>query len=146
MRRLDMSEKYKKFGELTRDEQVRLINHSLDGGEVEIYINDGKWHNTDMSRLGFIYFYKDHRYRKLKTELETLKEEYEAIGKKIREIEGSGCNIQIGDIVLRKSDVVPFIVKDSGFKNFPFLVGDTCYTNVSLAEDFIPAYRSTINR
>lgn len=139
-----MSEEYKKFGELTRDEQLDLVNHVLDGGDVEIF--SGSWVNVELVKFGCICFYKEHTYRKPRTELEILKEEYEAIGKKIREIEGAGCNVKVGDTVLRKSDAIPFTVKDSGLKNFPFLVGDTCYTDVSLAENFIPVYTPVNNK
>lgn len=95
-----MSEEYKKFKELTRDEQLELVNHVLDGGRVEIYRKDlEKWYNVQDVNKTSISFHLSYPYRKVKTELETLKEEYEKIGKKIEEMEGTDHGIKVGDQV-----------------------------------------------
>lgn len=140
-----MSKEYKKFGELTRDDQLELINHVLDGGDVEInsesHSSEG-WCKTEMPKLGCLCFYNSHLYRKVKTELEILKEDYEKIGKKIEELEGRGTDIEVGDTVLRKSDGESFTVRDGGFITLPFLVGNTHYTSTCLKEDFTLSHKN----
>lgn len=141
-----MSEEYKKFGELTRKEQLELVNHVLDGGHVEILMEDqDKWYNVQDVNKTTISFHLSYPYRKVKTELEILKEDYEKIGKKIKELEAKPSDIEVGDSVLRNADGRAFIVGESGLRNFPFLVEDVCYTSKSLAEDFTLLSRMTIN-
>lgn len=141
-----MSEEYKKFGELTRKEQLELVNYVLDGGDVEILMEDqNKWYNVQDVNKTSLCFHSMYPYRKIKTELETLKEEYEKIGKKIQELEVRSSDIEVGDSVLRNADGKAFRVGESGLRNFPFLVGDVCYTSKSLAEEFILLSRITIN-
>ena len=95
-----MSEKYKKFGELPRAEQLELIEHVLDSGEVEIFSNTS-WHNTEMDKSGVVCFHNDYCYRKFKSELDLLKEQRNELDKKIEKLEGG---ISVGDTVIHKLD------------------------------------------
>jgi hypothetical protein len=81
-----MIEQYKEFGELTRAEQLELIEHVLDGGEIELF-SITTWCSTEMGKSGVVCFYNDYCYRKLKSELELLKEQRNALDIKIKELE-----------------------------------------------------------
>lgn len=130
-----MSEEYKKFGELSRAEQLKLVEYILDGGEVEIFSNTS-WHNTEMSKLGVVCFYNDYCYRKLKSELELLKEQRDELDSKIKGMEGG---ISVGDTVINKLDaskkkyevLISYLYKDA------FLVGSVVYSKDQLNAQFI---------
>ena len=83
-----MIEQYKKFGELTRAEQLELIEHVLDGGKIEIF-SDTTWWSTEMGESRVVCFYNDYYYRKLKSELDLLKEQRDQLDIKIKELEGN---------------------------------------------------------
>lgn len=133
-----MNEEYKKFGELTRDEQLELVNHVLDGGDVEIF--SGSWKDVEMVKVGCICFYEGYAYRKLKTEIEILKEEYEKIGKKIEEMEGIDHSIKVGDYVRYKNsssnktyEVMPAYL----YQELPFIVDGYFFSERKLNSTFI---------
>lgn len=117
-----MSEQYKKFGELSRAEQLELVEHVLDGGEVEIFSNI-VWYNTEMNKSGVVCFSNDYCYRKLKSELELLKEQRDELDEKIKEL---GGGISAGDAVIHKLD-------DSG-KAYRVLKEPLCKDNFMIGD------------
>lgn len=131
-----MSEKYKKFGELSRAEQLELIEHVLDGGEVELFSNTS-WHNTEMNKQEVVCFYNGYCYRKLKSELDLLKEQRDELDKKIEELEGG---ISVGDTVIKKFDASKkeYKVLYSNKNNcLPYSIGDSLYSKAQVNEQFI---------
>lgn len=130
---------YKTFGESTREEQLKLANHVLDGGDVEIYMKDADtWHNAEMKKTGCICFYERFSYRKIKTELELLEEARDEIDKKIEELKGGEDVIRVNTLVVRKSDQEIFEVKDSGDKIGPLLIDGIRYGQKVALRFFAP--------
>jgi len=130
-----MSEEYKKFGELSRAEQVELVEHVLDGGEVEIFSNTS-WHNTEMVKTGVLYFYDEYCYRKLKSELDLLKEQRDELDEKIKKFEGG---ISVGDIVINKLDASKkeYKVIKYAFNEYDFIIGGNIYSKAQVKDRFI---------
>lgn len=130
-----MSEQYKKFGELPRAGQLELVEHVLDGGEVEIFSNTS-WHNTEMGKSEVVCFYNDYCYRKLKSELELLKEQRDELDKKIEELEDG---ISVGDTVINKLDASKkkYEVLRSYLYEDAFIVGSVVYSKDQLNAQFI---------
>lgn len=126
-----MSKQYKKFGELSRTEQLEWVEHALDGGKVELF-SKTRWYNNSRD----IHFYKDCRYRKFKSELDLLKEQRHELDEKIRKL---GGDISVGDIVIRKADMSrkQFEVKEIFSFRGAFLIGCNLYSKDRLNEEFI---------
>ena len=96
-----MSEQYKKFGDLSRAEQLELVEHVLDGGEIEMYFMD-VWLNPMKGKesAGF-WFLMESTYRKVKSELDLLKDQRNELDEKIKKLESG---ISVGDTVIKKLD------------------------------------------
>lgn len=130
---------YKTFGESTREEQLELVNHVLDGGDVEIYMEStGIWHNAEMKKTGCICFYERFAYRKVKSELELLEEARAEIDKKIEELKGEEDVIRVDTLVVHKISHEVFKVEGSGDKNWPLLIGGASYNQKVALQRFIP--------
>ena len=130
---------YKTFGESTREDQLELVNHVLEGGEVEIHMKDmGTWHNTEMKKTGCICFYERFAYRKIKTELELLEEARAEIDKKIEELKGGEDVIRVNTLVVHKISHEVFKVEASGDKNWPLHIGGASYNQRVALQRFAP--------
>lgn len=131
-----MSEQYKKFGELSRAEQLELVEHVIDGGEIEIFSNI-VWYSTEMSKSGVVYFHNEYCYRKLKSELELLKEQREELDKKIEELEGG---LSVGDTVIHKLDASGKeyeVFESTKYSYLPYIIGNNLYSKAQANDQFI---------
>ncbi len=130
-----MNEQYKKFGELTREEQLDLVNHVLDGGEVEILSNT-LWNNTKMSKSGVVCFHNNYCYRKFKSELDLLKEQRRELNEKIKKLRG---DISVGDTVINKLDASKKeykVLRSYLYKDL-FVIGRAFYSEDTANDQFI---------
>lgn len=130
-----MSEQYKKFGELSRAEQLELVEHVLDGGDVEALI-EGIWSNPNLKELDCLYFHNKFPTRRAKSELELLREQRDKLDEKIKKFEGG---ISVGDIVINSLDASKkeYEVLRSCLYEDAFIAGSVVYSKDQLNAQFI---------